>query len=206
MTVSKKLEMNKAAESIAGMVIEWVDGGVKMNTDWRTGLANVIQLRLNRLDAQSELAALREDLTKATDKIDQAWNRKSCVDHKGFIPGALDAWKRPVPQDLPYDFSGNPGASATQYCNGWNDSGSYWSAHANELQQRLAAAEQRNAEWRELLRVMTNEYACCLEAGYDRITSLRGDCDSVAKMLAGNPNYAKAVAALAKPTESGASE
>ncbi len=79
------------------------------------------------------------------------------------------------------------------------------SNQCDEVQQRLTAAEQRNAEWRELLRVMTNEYACCLEAGYDRITSLRGDCDSVAKMLADNPNYAKAIAALAKPTESGAS-
>jgi len=95
-------------------------------------------------EARREVAALREELATVNAKIDQAWNRKSYVDHKGFIPGALDAWKRPVPQDLPYDFSGNPGASATQYCNGWNDSGSYWSAHANDLQQRLTIAEQRN--------------------------------------------------------------
>ena len=58
-----------------------------------------------------------------------------------FIPGCLDAWGRPVPQYLPYDFSGNPGASATQYCNGWNDSGGYWLKHVGYLQQKLSDAE-----------------------------------------------------------------
>lgn len=92
------------------------------------------------------MAALREELAESNEKIDKAWNRSHAIDHKGFIPGALDAWKRPVPQHLPYDFSGNTGASATQYCNGWNDAGGYWSWHASDLQQRLTAAEQRNAE------------------------------------------------------------
>ena len=87
-----------------------------------------------------------------------------------------------------------------------NASTERYAVDAVRLTNCLTAAEQRNAEWRELLRLMTIEYACCLEAGYDRITSLRGDCDSVAKMLADNVNYAKAVAALAKPTESGASD
>lgn len=52
-----------------------------------------------------------------------------------FIPSSLDAWGRPVPQYLPYDFSGNPGASATQYCNGWNDAGGYWLNHVKYLQE-----------------------------------------------------------------------
>lgn len=77
--------------------------------------------------------ALREALEGAQDKIDKAWNRSHVLDCGGYIPGALDAWKRPVLQWLPYDFSGNPGASATQYCNGWNDSGGYWKAHADDL-------------------------------------------------------------------------
>lgn len=102
--------------------------------------------RRERKAAQSQLAALREELASANEKIDQAWNRSHAIDHKGFIPGALDAWKRPVPQHLPYDFSGNPGASATQYCNGWNDCGGYWSGHAADLQQRLADAERRNSD------------------------------------------------------------
>ncbi|MBU0792034.1 MAG: ead/Ea22-like family protein [Gammaproteobacteria bacterium] len=55
-----------------------------------------------------------------------------------MIPNALDAWGRPVPQHLPYDFSGNPGASATQYCNGWNDAGGYWKNHCIDLEQKLA--------------------------------------------------------------------
>lgn len=64
------------------------------------------------------------------------------------------------------------------------------------LLKDLDAAEQRNSELRELLRLMPNDYACCLEAGHDRITFLGGDCDSVSKMLADNSNYAKACAAL----------
>ena len=114
----------------------------------------------DRLTAERD-SALAE-LAQANKKIDQAWNRTSALDHKGFIPGALDAWKRPVPQHLPYDFSGNPGASATQYCNGWNDCGGYWSAHASELQQRekalqalLTAADERaDVQARALLEVV----------------------------------------------------
>jgi hypothetical protein len=71
--MSKKLELDKAAESIAGMVIEWVDGGIKMGTDWRPGLASVIQHRLNRVDALSQLAALREELARK-DKVIQAFH------------------------------------------------------------------------------------------------------------------------------------
>lgn len=37
------------AESLAKMIIQWVDGGTAMGTDWRTGLASVIELRLERL-------------------------------------------------------------------------------------------------------------------------------------------------------------
>ena len=94
-------------------------------------------------EAAGREAALREELGKANDKIDKAWNQSHALDHQGFIPGALDAWKRPVKQHLPYDFSGNPGINARQYCNGWNDSGGYWSAHAKDLQQRLTVAEQK---------------------------------------------------------------
>lgn len=71
----------------------------------------------------------------------------------------------------------------------------------HRLLDKLAAAEQRIAELHELLRLMTVEYACCLEAGYDRITFLGGDCDSVSKMLDDNVNYAKARAALNQKSE-----
>jgi|GEM_PF-5196041 len=48
----------------------------------------------------------------------------------------------------------------------------------------------------ELLREMTSAYRSTVQAGYGRITSLGGDCDSVDKMLADFPAYAKARAAL----------
>ena len=122
-------------------------------------------------EALSQLAALREELASANEKIDQAWNRTNCIDHKGFIPGALDAWKRPVKQHLPYDFSGNPGETAIQYCNGWNDAGGYWSAHASDLQQRLAAAERRNGSLLDTARSLTIQ----LHAGFGN-TELHEDC------------------------------
>jgi len=52
---------------------------------------------------------------------------------------------------------------------------------------------------RGLLRRMTTDYACCLEAGHERITALGGDCDSVEKMLDDNRDYAEARAFLATP-------
>ena len=68
--------------------------------------------------------------------------------------------------------------------------------HNIDLQQRLADAERRNESLRVLLRSASTDYACCLESGYDRITQLGGDCDSVEKMLDDNPNYARYIAAL----------
>jgi hypothetical protein len=76
-----------------------------------------------------------------------------------------------------------------------------WCKTAKLLEQRLADAERRNESLRVLLRSASTDYACCLESGYDRITQLGGDCDSVEKMLADNPNYARCIAALAKPEE-----
>lgn len=98
--------------------------------------ANVKALIAALEQAQSQLGISNEKL----DKI----KSNSCHVDTGkdaFIPNSLDAWGRPVPQYLPYDFSGNPGASATQYCNGWNDSGSYWLNHVMDLQGQLNAAK-----------------------------------------------------------------
>jgi hypothetical protein len=67
-----------------------------------------------------------------------------------------------------------------------------FASHAGALQSDLTKA-------RELLRRMTTDYACCLEAGHERITGLGGDCDSVEKMLDDNRDYAEARAFLATP-------
>lgn len=73
-------------------------------------------------------------------------------------------------------------------------------AERDALQQRLTAADERADVLEVLLRSMTESYAISLDAGYDRITALGGKCDSVQRMLADNPDYAKARAAL-KPAE-----
>ena len=90
--------------------------------------------------AEQLIACLEGEISKRDARIselegivDKAWNRSHQLEHGAYIPGALDAWKRPVLQNLPYDFSGNPGTPATQYCNGWNDAGGYWKAHADYL-------------------------------------------------------------------------
>lgn len=41
--------VDRLAQSLAQMIIEWVDGGIKMGTDWRPGLASVIARRTTRV-------------------------------------------------------------------------------------------------------------------------------------------------------------
>lgn len=84
-----------------------------------------------------ELASEVSELNECKNILEKIKSTSCHVDTSpgAFIPNSLDAWGRPVPQYLPYDFSGNPGASATQYCNGWNDAGGYWLNHVKYLQE-----------------------------------------------------------------------
>ncbi|HBQ6066071.1 hypothetical protein [Klebsiella pneumoniae] len=92
------------------------------------------------------ILALVEALEKAQSKLDRIKSTSCHVDTSegAFIPNSLDAWGRPVPQYLPYDFSGNPGASAAQYCNGWNDAGGYWLNYVLELESRTVPVKLPN--------------------------------------------------------------
>lgn len=97
------------------------------------------------LGVEIERDQLKAENERLAAKVEQVRSRSVSLDHSpgGVIPNALDAWGRVVPQHLPYDFSGNPGASATQYCNGWNDAGGYWKAHCVDIQ---AERDQLRAE------------------------------------------------------------
>lgn len=128
-----------------------------MESAFTVAMAESKDLRMQLAEERLRADTAEAERAKANEKIDRAWNQNCAPDHKACIPGALDAWKRPVLQYLPYDFSGNPGASATQYCNGWNDAGGYWKAHATEVEEKLAAAEQRIAEQNSLLEEMATE-------------------------------------------------
>ncbi|WP_213325022.1 hypothetical protein [Klebsiella aerogenes] len=90
-----------------------------------------------------DLDALVEVLEKAQSKLAKIKSNSCHVDTSdgAFIPNSLDAWGLPVPQHLPYEFSGNPGASATQYCNGWNDAGGYWLNYVRELESRTVTVK-----------------------------------------------------------------
>ena len=105
------------------------------------------------LAERDQLKAENEQLRAKLEKI----RDRPCSVHgataDSVIPNALDAWGRPVPQYLPYDFSGNPGASATQYCNGWNDAGGYWKNHCIGLEQKLAgfSSDQKNSDSQETI-------------------------------------------------------
>ena len=131
--------------------------------------------------AESELAEVREQLAAAHDKIDKAWNRSTPV-LDGFIPGALDAWKRPVKQNLPYDFSGNPGVNAMQYCNGWNDSGGYWKAHVNtveaERDELRAELERVAKESRRILEILDHPTRSVTIFDADALRSALGSIDA----------------------------
>ena len=89
-----------------------------------------------------ELEAAENELNTCKSILEKIKSTSCHVDTSpgAFIPNSLDAWGRPVPQYLSYDFSGNPGASATQYCNGWNDAGGYWLNHVKYLQECIRAA------------------------------------------------------------------
>jgi hypothetical protein len=50
------------------MIIEWVDGGIAMGTDWRPGLASIISKRLARF-SDAEIAALKRQLAEAEAKV-----------------------------------------------------------------------------------------------------------------------------------------
>ncbi|VUC79815.1 Uncharacterised protein [Raoultella terrigena] len=97
--------------------------------DLSDGPDNILALVEALEKAQSELAKANGVL----DKI-QSTSCHADTSDGSFIPNSLDAWGRPVPQHLSYDFSGNPGASATQYCNGWNEAGGYWLNYVRELE------------------------------------------------------------------------
>jgi len=67
---------------------------------------------------------------------------------------------------------------------------------AGQSAKAFAALDGEVKQLRTRLSTMTNNYACALEAGFDRVTVLGGDCDSVDKILSDKPDYAKVVAAL----------
>jgi hypothetical protein len=66
------------------------------------------------------------------------------------------------------------------------------------LRQQLADVTNERDGFRSSLNTMVVYYKNAVSAGYDRITQLGGDCDSVARMLADNPDYAHAVGLLAQ--------
>lgn len=55
-----KADAGEVAKSIASMVAEWVEGGIRGGTDWRNGLDIVIAKRLERLAALSPSPATGE--------------------------------------------------------------------------------------------------------------------------------------------------
>lgn len=45
---TKNVKPSPMAESIAHMLIEWIDAGLETGRDWRPGLARLIELRIRR--------------------------------------------------------------------------------------------------------------------------------------------------------------
>lgn len=79
------------------------------------------------------------------------------------------------------------------------DEAIHWLANPEQVATgtRLYAAPPANPDASvlvEALKSMTCAYRMAIQAGYDRITALGGDCDSVEQMLADFPDYGRAVA------------
>ena len=72
----------------------------------------------------------------------------------------------------------------------------------DQLQADLTDRDEQNDQMRQLLQHIVSDYRQAIYSGYDKITALGGDCDSVAKMLDDNPNYQKALAMLLPDLES----
>ncbi|WP_070096211.1 hypothetical protein [Pseudomonas sp. NBRC 111139] len=72
----------------------------------------------------------------------------------------------------------------------------------DQLQADLTKLDEKLDQTQDLLRYMVYDYRSVVQAGYDKITGLGSDCDSVDKMLADNPNYQKALALLLPDLES----
>ncbi len=70
-----------------------------------------------------------------------------------------------------------------------------------ELRQQLADVTNERDALRAALKTMVSYYTNAVSAGYDRITQLGGDCDSVERMLADNPDYSRALKLLAPPAD-----
>ena len=75
-------------------------------------------------------------------------------------------------------------------------------AERNQLLVDLTALDEKLDQTQDRLGHMVYDYRSVVQAGYDRITALGSDCDSVAKMLDDNPNYQKALALLMPDLES----
>ncbi|ALD79541.1 hypothetical protein [Citrobacter portucalensis] len=116
-----------------------------MQVAWWAWQAAETDMAVQLANAESkcrELASEVSELNECKNLLEKIKSTSCHVDTSkdAVIPNSLDAWGRPVPQYLPYDFSGNPCASATQYCNGWNDAGGYWLNHVKYLQECIRAA------------------------------------------------------------------
>ncbi|WFY32764.1 hypothetical protein NFK28_07940 [Citrobacter braakii] len=116
------------------------DGAYVSFNDYTALKQKLTDMEVQLANAESkcrELASEVSELNECKNILEKIKSTSCHVDTSpgAFIPNSLDAWGRPVPQYLPYDFSGNPGASATQYCNGWNDAGGYWLNHVKYLQE-----------------------------------------------------------------------
>lgn len=75
--------------------------------------------------------------------------------------------------------------------------------HIKALEALNEQSEKQRDHWmdecktlRTQLQLMTGDYRTAIVNGHERITFLGGDCDSVDRMLADNPNYANARALL----------
>lgn len=167
-------ELKRLAEASLG---EWYEVG-ELRCEDRSGYINGLhhddEYFIVAANPTAVLALIAENERLAA-KIEQVRSRSVSLDYSkdAVIPNALDAWGRVVPQHLPYDFSGNPGASATQYCNGWNDAGGYWKAHCVDIQSERDQLKTENDRLKAEVDSLTRE----ADRQYTTIEAYRKDAE-----------------------------
>lgn len=78
------VERQPVADSIAQMVTEWVETGIKLGTDWRNGLSGIIEKRLARFPASPPAPVADENAWR----LDPSKRCPNCVGHGTYLDGA----------------------------------------------------------------------------------------------------------------------
>src|SRR6478736_5514919 len=87
------IEIEKIASSVSQMVKEYMDGGIRLGTDWKNGLTEVIRMRLNRFlqePAMEVIQGLLRNYDEDTGMIDVRPTPSCPICTQGVTPDSMN--------------------------------------------------------------------------------------------------------------------